>query len=398
MQKFLRIVVGLVLLSECILTQAKGSHRSRGRTYNSKSSSGRGKRGHSHSEMQDMEGMNDGRSGSGSGKRRSGEKRVKGGSGKKSGKKKSLGITQTPTISLSPTISLLPTIDSEEPTPTPTPGPTEPPKPSQPPVENMMMTNMPSSMPSSTPTLVLSTGLPTSDTRPPLTNVPTNDPMDSTNLPTGLQVGVPKELPGTIAMCQGDCDNDDQCEGNLRCFRRSEFEPVPGCSGEELMENINYCFDATGYLWYLSNDGGDADILSLGMCDGDCDTDDDCDGNLRCFFRDDFESVPGCDSPFPDQIGEYGLDYCFDTTGYLSWVGDDLNATSYETYSDKITYPLGVCDGDCDDDDDCAEGLKCYNRYSDETVPGCINPYPVDVVGTDGYSYHSGIDFCYEPE
>lgn len=32
-------------------------------------------------------------------------------------------------------------------------------------------------------------------------------------------------------LCQGDCDNDGQCEGTLKCFQRSGNEPVPGCKG-----------------------------------------------------------------------------------------------------------------------------------------------------------------------
>ncbi len=33
--------------------------------------------------------------------------------------------------------------------------------------------------------------------------------------------------------------------------------------------------------------------------------------------------------------------------------------------------PLGECEGDCDDDDDCATGLVCYRRDKNGAVPGC---------------------------
>ena len=34
--------------------------------------------------------------------------------------------------------------------------------------------------------------------------------------------------------------------------------------------------------------------------------------------------------------------------------------------------PLGLCQGDCDDDDDCVEGLVCYKRDAPyQTIPGC---------------------------
>lgn len=43
------------------------------------------------------------------------------------------------------------------------------------------------------------------------------------------------------------------------------------------------------------------------MCEGDCDTDLDCNGSLFCFQRDAHEGVPGCDGN-----GKFGVDYCTD--------------------------------------------------------------------------------------
>jgi hypothetical protein len=34
---------------------------------------------------------------------------------------------------------------------------------------------------------------------------------------------------------------------------------------------------------------------------------------------------------------------------------------------------LGHCQGDCDFDTDCAEGLVCFQRNKSESIPGCIN-------------------------
>ena len=44
-------------------------------------------------------------------------------------------------------------------------------------------------------------------------------------------------------------------------------------------------------------------------------------------------------------------------------------------------YPLGLCEGDCNSDKDCAKGLICQQRKSFETVPGCEGK------GTKGWDY-----------
>ena len=48
-------------------------------------------------------------------------------------------------------------------------------------------------------------------------------------------------------------------------------------------------------------------------------------------------------------------------------------------------FPLSVCQGDCDDDDECANDLQCFERDDLEEVAGCIG---------DG---ESGRDYCYLP-
>jgi hypothetical protein len=48
-------------------------------------------------------------------------------------------------------------------------------------------------------------------------------------------------------------------------------------------------------------------------------------------------------------------------------------------------YPLKACQGDCDYDYDCDFGLSCWQRNDLEEVPGCLG------------SGRSGIDYCYQP-
>lgn len=215
-----------------------------------------------------------------------------------------------------------------------------------------------------------------------------------------------------LQACQGDCDTNADCDDGLLCFqRRGDYSDVvpPGCTA-----NIggggygkDYCYNATnndgeGYLFFVGNNGLDDDSFQpsdeypLRMCGGDCDSDDDCEGSLRCFQRYDSEAVPGCDTYFDDMgvLEDDGtLDFCFDPYGFLTYVGDDMNGEdTFSLLADKSVYPLGVCEGDCDSDDDCAGNLKCFQRDENEHVPGCLDPYPID---EDGYGENTGSDFCY---
>ena len=39
-------------------------------------------------------------------------------------------------------------------------------------------------------------------------------------------------VPGyPLGECEGDCDFDAECAGDLICYTRRDLEPVPGCVG-----------------------------------------------------------------------------------------------------------------------------------------------------------------------
>jgi len=120
----------------------------------------------------------------------------------------------------------------------------------------------------------------------------------------------------------------------------------------------------------VGNNGQPEDKFPLGTCLGDCDSDNECAGDLVCFTRDGTEEVPGCSG-----VGIEGNDYCI--------------VRPYETYLAYVVkngepvdrYPLGVCEGHCLRDSDCADGLVCYKRSYFDPVPGC------DGAGTRGKDY-----------
>lgn len=45
-----------------------------------------------------------------------------------------------------------------------------------------------------------------------------------------------------LGLCAGDCDTDDECEGDLVCFEHEPNQAVPGCrGGEDNDSKTDYC-------------------------------------------------------------------------------------------------------------------------------------------------------------
>ncbi|KAL3935785.1 MAG: hypothetical protein SGBAC_008760, partial [Bacillariaceae sp.] len=53
----------------------------------------------------------------------------------------------------------------------------------------------------------------------------------------------------------------------------------------------------------------------------------------------------------------------------------------------ESAFPLGWCQGDCDDDGDCEAGLICFQRDADTAIPGC----------SGGLEDGSRTDYCIRP-
>ena len=125
------------------------------------------------------------------------------------------------------------------------------------------------------------------------------------------------------------------------------------------------------------------ELLPLGRCVGDCDSDRDCADNLICFQRNRFAAVPGCSGGSSD--GSLS-DYCVrlteietvDKTPTTTARNEDTNSGEFPSVR-KIgnnifhpsTYPLDNCEGDCDDNQDCKGKLVCQQRGQYQPVFGC---------------------------
>lgn len=113
-----------------------------------------------------------------------------------------------------------------------------------------------------------------------------------------------------LGECEGDCDKDSDCESGLVCYQRNAGSSVPGCSSGTSIKNspTDFCAkpsssgggsgggssSGSSTVTYRGNNGSPSSAFPLKKCEGDCDSDDDCAGNLVCFQRSGSQSVPGC--------------------------------------------------------------------------------------------------------
>merc|ERR1711865_1231138 len=118
--------------------------------------------------------------------------------------------------------------------------------------------------------------------------------------------------------------------------------------------------------------GNDGNAKNLQACIGECDDDGQCAAGLECYQRSHGEAIPGCTGSGQEK----NWDYCYDPVGRIELSGgNDGNAKN-----------LQACIGECDDDGQCAPGLKCSQRENGETIPGC-----------KGAGGGKNWDYCYNP-
>lgn len=167
-------------------------------------------------------------------------------------------------------------------------------------------------------------------TSAPITSAPTTSaPSMESNLPS-LEISTMRPL----SLCQGDCDIDSECADGLVCFQRSENDAVPGCSGGlQDGSRTDYCVTKRQPTISIGEN------RPLGLCQGDCDSDIECQGSLICYQRDEGEEVPGCDG---GQEDESRTDFCVKPgcrpeAAELRFAGID-SALSYEEGRLELTW------------------------------------------------------------
>ena len=109
--------------------------------------------------------------------------------------------------------------------------------------------------------------------------------------------------------CEGDCDKDSDCKGDLVCFHRNKNtkREVPGCEGgDKDGSRTDYCIKKSSFVEFEQQ--------ALGLCETGCKEDFDCRGNLVCYhhLNENQPLVSGCgDEGDQDSDQEEGAtSYC----------------------------------------------------------------------------------------
>jgi len=201
-----------------------------------------------------------------------------------------------------------------------------------------------------------------------------------------------------IGKCKGACDIEYKikaCSGSMKSKNDAEVTLYTGLTsaGTWKIKDCPRSVNSAGNWWHVFTLDGrtnrlkwtcagaqaktplggpnDGAARNLEACIGECDSDAQCKPGLKCFQRNGLTPVPGCFGS-----GKDGWDYCYDPTGSIPLSGGNNNNARN----------LQACVGECDNDSQCASGLKCFQRSNGETIPGCSGPG----AGQDW-------DYCYDP-
>ncbi|GFH47585.1 hypothetical protein CTEN210_04060 [Chaetoceros tenuissimus] len=136
--------------------------------------------------------------------------------------------------------------------------------------------------------------------------------------------------------CQGDCDFDSDCQGDLVCHQRggTSYPYPPRCRGDIDLSTTHS--DPQNYDWCVQ-----ANPIKLGLCEGECWTDADCDGNLICSYDTSVSCVG---------IGTSGWKYCVANQNQMILEGsafliDASNTNSYTGAGSNVLDLIGDVQG-----------------------------------------------------
>jgi hypothetical protein len=108
--------------------------------------------------------------------------------------------------------------------------------------------------------------------------------------------------------CEGHCQNDSECQGELVCFRKGgRGRVVPGCIGMD-KSNTDWCTlpNATRTVSLVPKTRECSESRPCGRCEGHCQSKKECQGSLVCFQNGGRgKYIPGCSG-----FDESNTDWC----------------------------------------------------------------------------------------
>ena len=162
---------------------------------------------------------------------------------------------------------------------------------------------------------------------------------------------------------QGDCDTHDECQDELFCGSNN----CPDFLG------FHYEFDCC-YAATVGDENFCASGIPCGEDEGDCDSHEECQGNLIC-------GSLNC----PTSLGfDPDIDCCYDNS--QSVVGDENFCTTAN--------PCGKDEGDCDIHDECQDILKCVSNNCPQSLGFNSEIDCCFQISGCGYPYYWGDDYC----
>ena len=130
------------------------------------------------------------------------------------------------------------------------------------------------------------------------------------------------------------------------CFQRNDGYlngRVPGCSGTA-EGKTDYCVVPTDdMLQYVGNNNRPREAFPLEECQGDCDSDDDCAGQLKCYQRSNDDLTPGCLGK-----GQERKDYCYDAGAPVCTTEGEACVNCYDDNCDSDATKVKDTNRGCD--------------------------------------------------
>lgn len=154
---------------------------------------------------------------------------------------------------------------------------------------------------------------------------------------------------GRLGECEGDCDNNGQCAEGLTCYQRDRNEDVPGCSGGTSDSSLtDYCVRPAGPITAAPTTTSPSLVTPTPQ-----------------------PTVTNIQSPTPPSLNATVAPTSMPTPVPTTAEPTVPLQKTIKFVANPPKAPLNECEGDCDDDTQCAEGLKCHQRDPFESVPGC---------------------------